>query len=66
MRKTPAQDNLHAKTGTTAEVVALSGYVLGRSGELLAFAFLYNGRDRWNARATIDAMGATLATFQRE
>jgi D-alanyl-D-alanine carboxypeptidase/D-alanyl-D-alanine-endopeptidase (penicillin-binding protein 4) len=66
MRATPAQGNLHAKTGTTAEVVALSGYVSSRSGEMLAFAFLYNGRDRWNARATIDAMGATLASFQRE
>jgi D-alanyl-D-alanine carboxypeptidase/D-alanyl-D-alanine-endopeptidase (penicillin-binding protein 4) len=66
MRQTAAQGNLHAKTGTTSDVVALSGYVSSRSGELLAFAFLYNGRDRWNARATIDAMGATLATFQRD
>lgn len=66
MRSTPAQDNLHAKTGTTNDVVALSGYVSARDGEVLAFAFLYNGRDRWNARATIDAMGATLASFDRE
>jgi D-alanyl-D-alanine carboxypeptidase/D-alanyl-D-alanine-endopeptidase (penicillin-binding protein 4) len=65
MRQTPAQGNLHAKTGTTNEVVALSGYVSARDGEVLAFAFLYNGRDRWNARATIDAMGATLAGFAR-
>jgi D-alanyl-D-alanine carboxypeptidase/D-alanyl-D-alanine-endopeptidase (penicillin-binding protein 4) len=66
MRSTPAQGNLHAKTGTTADVVALSGYVSARTGEMLAFAFLYNGKDRWNARVTIDAMGATLASFQRE
>lgn len=66
MRSTPAQGNLHAKTGTTAQVVALSGYVSARSGEVLAFAFLYNGTDRWNARVTIDAMGATLAAFDRE
>ena len=65
MRQTPAQGNLHAKTGTTNEVVALSGYVSGRSGEVFAFAFLYNGKDRWNARATIDAMGVTLAGFAR-
>jgi D-alanyl-D-alanine carboxypeptidase/D-alanyl-D-alanine-endopeptidase (penicillin-binding protein 4) len=65
MRQTPAQGNLHAKTGTTAEVVALSGYVASRSGEVLAFAFLYNGKDRWNARATIDAMGVTLADYVR-
>lgn len=66
MRNTPAQGNLHAKTGTTAEVVALSGYVSASDGEVLAFAFLYNGKDRWNARATIDAMGATLAGFTRQ
>lgn len=65
MRQTPAQGNLHAKTGTTNDVVALSGYVSSRAGEVLAFAFLYNGRDRWNARATIDAMGVTLADFAR-
>jgi D-alanyl-D-alanine carboxypeptidase/D-alanyl-D-alanine-endopeptidase (penicillin-binding protein 4) len=65
MRQTPAQGNLHAKTGTTNEVVALSGYVSGRSGEVFAFSFLYNGKDRWNARATIDAMGVTLADFTR-
>jgi D-alanyl-D-alanine carboxypeptidase/D-alanyl-D-alanine-endopeptidase (penicillin-binding protein 4) len=65
MRGTPAQGNLHAKTGTTNEVVALSGYVTARTGEILAFSFLYNGKDRWNARATIDAMGVTLADFAR-
>jgi D-alanyl-D-alanine carboxypeptidase/D-alanyl-D-alanine-endopeptidase (penicillin-binding protein 4) len=65
MRSTPAQGNLHAKTGTTNDVVALSGYVEARDGEMLAFSFLYNGRDRWNARATIDAMGAAMAGFAR-
>lgn len=65
MRNTPAQNNLHAKTGTTADVVALSGYVSARDGEVLAFSFLYNGKDRWNARETIDAMGVTLAGFVR-
>lgn len=65
MRRTTAQGNLHAKTGTTAEVVALSGYVSARDGEMLAFSFLYNGKDRWNARATIDAMGVTLADYRR-
>lgn len=65
MRRTPAQGNLHAKTGTTNEVIALSGYVDTKDGETLAFAFLYNGRDRWNARETIDVMSATLAAFTR-
>ncbi len=65
MRNTPAQGNLHAKTGTTNEVVSLSGYATAENGEILAFAFLYNGVDRWNARETIDAMGPTLAAFSR-
>jgi serine-type D-Ala-D-Ala carboxypeptidase/endopeptidase (penicillin-binding protein 4) len=66
MRATPAQGNLHAKTGTTNTVVSLAGYVTARNGEILAFSFIYNGNDRWNAKSTIDAMGATLANFVRE
>jgi D-alanyl-D-alanine carboxypeptidase/D-alanyl-D-alanine-endopeptidase (penicillin-binding protein 4) len=66
MRATPAQGNLHAKTGTTNRVISLAGYSTARNGEVLAFAFIYNGTDRWNARRTIDRMGATLASFIRE
>ena len=66
MRATPAQGNLHAKTGTTNEVIGLSGYVTAENGEILAFAFLYNGVDRWHARETIDAMGPTMAAFFRD
>ena len=65
MKSTPAQGNLHAKTGTTNDVIALGGYVTAENGELLAFSFLFNGHDRWNARATIDKMGATMASFSR-
>ena len=65
MRATPAQGNLHAKTGTTNSVISLGGYVTAKNGEMLAFAFIYNGVDRWNAKSTIDAMGATLASFER-
>jgi D-alanyl-D-alanine carboxypeptidase/D-alanyl-D-alanine-endopeptidase (penicillin-binding protein 4) len=66
MRATPAQGNLHAKTGTTNTVISLGGYVTAQDGELLAFAFIYNGWDRYTAKSTIDAMGATLASFVRE
>lgn len=66
MKATPAQGNLHAKTGTTNDVIGLSGYVTAENGEVLAFAFLYNGADRWYARETIDAMGPTLAAFWRD
>lgn len=66
MKSTPAQGNLHAKTGTTNAVIGLSGYVTAENGEILAFAFLYNGTDRFSARETIDAMGPTMAGWWRE
>ena len=65
MKYTPAQGNLHAKTGTTNTVSALAGYVTALNGEVLAFSFIYNGRDHWNAKATMDRMGPTLANFYR-
>ena len=66
MRHTPAQGNLHAKTGTTDTTVGLGGFVTAKDGEIVAFSFIYNGADRWNAKATMDAMGATVANFVRE
>jgi serine-type D-Ala-D-Ala carboxypeptidase/endopeptidase (penicillin-binding protein 4) len=66
MRLTPAQGNLHAKTGTTNTVISLGGYVTAESGEVLAFAFIYNGSDLSKAKETIDAMGATLASWVRD
>jgi D-alanyl-D-alanine carboxypeptidase/D-alanyl-D-alanine-endopeptidase (penicillin-binding protein 4) len=66
MKGSPAQGNLHAKTGTTNDVIALAGYVTAIDGEVLAFSFLYNGKDRWNAKSTIDVMGETLASFSRD
>lgn len=60
-----AQGNLHAKTGTTNDVVGLGGYVTAVNGEVIAFTFIYNGRDRNAARSMIDVMGQTLANFTR-
>ena len=65
MRNTPAEGNLHAKTGTTNDVIALAGYVTAVNGEVLAFSFLYNGRDRWTAKSMIDVMSESLASFGR-
>ena len=65
MRGGGAQGNLHAKTGTTNDVVALGGYVTAMNGEVIAFTFIYNGRDRWVAKSMIDTMGQTLANFAR-
>lgn len=66
MKRTPAQGNLHAKTGTTNTVASLAGYVTALNGELLAFAFIYNGRELRNARVSMDRMGSQLASFYRE
>ncbi len=65
MRRTAAQGNLHAKTGTTNTVASLAGYVTTEDGEILAFALIYNGSDRWNARTAMDKTGAALASFSR-
>jgi len=43
MKGTPAEGNVHAKTGTIANTRGLSGYVTTRDGELLIFSFLING-----------------------
>jgi len=63
MRAPPAAGNLHAKTGTTDDVIALAGYTTADDGDVLAFTFIYNGRDRWNARAAIDSMGELLSGY---
>lgn len=65
MKGSPAQGNLHAKTGTTNDVVGLGGYVTAANGEVIAFSFIYNGADRWTAKSMIDVMGETLANFAR-
>ncbi len=65
MKGSPAQGNLHAKTGTTNDVIGLGGYVTALDGEVIAFSFLYNGTDRWTAKTMIDVMGETLASFAR-
>lgn len=66
MRSTPAQGNLHAKTGTTNDVIGLGGYVTAENGELLAFSFVYNGNNRWAAKSAIDQMGAEMAGWSRQ
>jgi D-alanyl-D-alanine carboxypeptidase/D-alanyl-D-alanine-endopeptidase (penicillin-binding protein 4) len=42
MRGTPAQGNVHAKTGTVDKARSLSGYVTAPDGRLLLFSFLCN------------------------
>ena len=66
MQQTPAAGNLRAKTGTIDRVSALSGYVRGRNGELLAFSILSNNvPSTWTAKRLEDRIGARLAALDR-
>ncbi len=40
MKNTPAQGNVHAKTGTLSGVCALSGYLTAKNGHLIAFSMI--------------------------
>jgi D-alanyl-D-alanine carboxypeptidase/D-alanyl-D-alanine-endopeptidase (penicillin-binding protein 4) len=62
---TPAQGNLHAKTGYINDVRTLSGFVKTASGENVVFSFLYNGRNTGGARGVQQNLGNLLATYQR-
>jgi D-alanyl-D-alanine carboxypeptidase/D-alanyl-D-alanine-endopeptidase (penicillin-binding protein 4) len=42
MRSTPAEGNVHAKTGTLAMARSLSGYVTTTDQHMLIFSFLCN------------------------
>ena len=45
MRNTPAENNVHAKTGSMSFVHCLAGYVTSGDGERLAFAIMLNNYD---------------------
>ena len=67
MRGTPAEGNLHAKTGTISGACSLSGYVTDRDGEMLVFSMMmqnYIGSAR-RYRYAQDRIGALLAGFSR-
>ncbi|MFL5613661.1 MAG: D-alanyl-D-alanine carboxypeptidase/D-alanyl-D-alanine-endopeptidase [Gemmatimonadaceae bacterium] len=66
MRGTPAENNVHAKTGSVANARSLSGYVRTASGRTLIFSFLANN---WTVPANDvthvqDVIAARLAALQ--
>ncbi len=68
MKGSPAQNNLHAKTGTIRGASALSGYVRTAEGELLAFSIMmqnYIGSGDPYRKAQ-DAIGVLMAGLRRK
>ncbi len=65
MRGTPAQNNMHAKTGTIEFVRSLSGYVTTADGDRLVFSFLANHFTTRVSEITRvqDAVGSLLASY---
>ena len=65
MKGTPAQDNVHAKTGSLTGVSALAGYLTAPNGHVLAFAILnQNARRSADARNLQDAICTLLCTHK--
>ncbi len=67
MQGTPAEQNVHAKTGSISQARSLSGYVHAADGQLLMFSVLANN---WTAPAreverAQDSIAVRLATFHR-
>jgi len=67
MRNTPAQGNLHAKTGTLQMVRSLSGYVTTAEKRFLEFSILCNNwtTPQADVDRVADAVGAMLASLRR-
>jgi PBP4 family serine-type D-alanyl-D-alanine carboxypeptidase len=67
MKKTPAQGNVRAKTGTVGYVRNLSGYVESADGELFLFSFLVNNYllPTPSINNLQERIGNLLATFKR-
>ena len=68
MRHTPAENNVHAKTGSMEYVHCLVGYVTTAAGERLAFAIMLNNyeppADGPRASSDVDAIAVLLAGFR--
>jgi D-alanyl-D-alanine carboxypeptidase/D-alanyl-D-alanine-endopeptidase (penicillin-binding protein 4) len=67
LANTKARDNVHAKTGSIANVSAISGYMRTADGEMLAFSILANNflASRDKAESVQDQALELLANFAR-
>jgi D-alanyl-D-alanine carboxypeptidase/D-alanyl-D-alanine-endopeptidase (penicillin-binding protein 4) len=67
MRGTPAENNVHAKTGSVAQARSLSGYVRALDGDTLMFSILANNWTVPAGRVTAaaDSIAARLASYRR-
>ena len=67
MQGTPAEGNVHAKTGTLSNVRALSGYVTTQAGERMVFSMIVNNSrlSSRDADRLVDAALARIAEWGR-
>jgi serine-type D-Ala-D-Ala carboxypeptidase/endopeptidase (penicillin-binding protein 4) len=66
MKGTPAEGNVHAKTGTLAKARSLSGYVTTADGERLIFSILANNATTPGSEVTrvTDEIAVALAAYR--
>jgi D-alanyl-D-alanine carboxypeptidase/D-alanyl-D-alanine-endopeptidase (penicillin-binding protein 4) len=66
MKGTPAEGNVHAKTGTLAKARSLSGYVTAADGERLIFSILANNATTPGSEVTrvTDEIAVALAAYR--
>ena len=67
MKRSPAEGNLRAKTGTMSNIRSLAGYLTTRDGEHLALVVIVNNFEGTGLQANdaIDRIAVRLASFSR-